>query len=101
MPYKTEKIALGSSFLKRSSKMIDCQKEMVLYWRNLGSSQRELARRFKVSKRTIQFILDPSKLEENLKRRAERGGSSIYYDRGVHNEAIKSLRKYKQKLFKK
>jgi IS30 family transposase len=101
MPYKTEKIALESPFLKRSSKLIECQKEMIKYWRERGASQREIAKRFKVSRRTIQFILDPAKLEENLKRREERGGSSVYYKREKHNEAIKELRKYKQKLFKK
>jgi len=101
MPYKTEKIALVNSFLKRSAKLIDCQKEMIKYWREMGESHNKIARRFKVSKRTVQFILDPDKLAQNKLRREERGGSTLYYEKDKHKEAIKSLRRYKQKLFKK
>lgn len=101
MPYKTEKISLETPFLKRSAKLLVCQKEMVKYWREKGESQNAIANRFKVSKRTIQFILDPEKLVQNKLRREERGGSSIYYNKEKHREAIKSLRKYKNQLFKK
>ena len=56
-------------------------------------------KRYGVSRRTIQFILDPEKLLENKKRRAERGGWKQYYDKDAHTEAIKEHRSYKQELY--
>jgi len=64
-------------------------------------SQRECARLFSVSRRTIQFIWFPEKLIENKKRRAERGGSKQYYDREKHNESMREHRKYKKGLIEK
>lgn len=65
---------------------------------SVGVSQRELARLYGVSRRTIQFILDPAKRRENLERRSERGGSAAYYDRDEHRETAKRHRRHKQKL---
>lgn len=61
-------------------------------------SQRAIAAKFAVSRRTIQFILDPQKRVENLVRRAERGGSKQYYDRQTHTEAMRTHRQHKKKL---
>lgn len=97
-PYKTESEALGDAFLKRSAKLLPCQKEMVVWWHNDGLSQRKIAAMFHVSRRLIQFIIDPEKKVEDLKRRNERGGSKIYYDRGKHNAAMSDHRKYKHKV---
>lgn len=58
-------------------------------------SVRALARRFSVSRRTVQFILFPDRLEAN---KVKRGGSRKYYDSDYHREAIKSHRHHKQKL---
>ena len=99
MPYKTEKIPLESRALKRSAKLLECQKEMVVYWRNKGFSFNKIAKIFHCSKRLIQFICDPEKQKENYKRRQENGGSTIYYDKEKHRIAIKNLRSYKQKLY--
>lgn len=64
-------------------------------------SQREAARMFGVSRRTVQFIWFPEKLEENKKRRAERGGSKQYYDRKKHNKVMQEHRAYKKELKQK
>ena len=64
-------------------------------------SQREAAKMFGVSRRTVQFIWFPEKLEENKKRRAERGGSKQYYDREKHNKAMQEHRAYKKELKQK
>ena len=99
MPYKTEKIALNDAFLKRSSKLLPCQREMIVFWGNRGLSQRNIAKMFNVSRRLITFILCPQKAKKNYQARIDNGGSSIYYNREQHNECIKNLRRYKQELF--
>ena len=100
MPYTTDIIALKDPFLKRSSKLLPCQKEMVKYWHDNGTSINQIARDFKVSKRLIQFILFPERHEKNKQHRKDRGGSSIYYDKEKHNQAIKIHRRYKNKVLK-
>lgn len=61
-------------------------------------SQNALAAKFNVSRRTIQFVLDPQKRIENLARRAERGGSKQYYDRQAHADTMRRHRQHKKKL---
>jgi hypothetical protein len=96
MPGKFEKKHIPTH-LKRSAKLTDKQRAEIR--ENVdGLSQRALAERYGVSRRTIQFILDPEKLEENKKRRAERGGSKIYYDRETHTAAMRDHRRYKKRL---
>jgi len=63
-------------------------------------SQRELAKIYNVSRRSIQFAIDPKKLEESKKRLAERGGSKIYYNTEESKKAKKEHREYKNKLLK-
>jgi hypothetical protein len=101
MPYKSEKEKLGDPFFKKSAKLLPCQKEMIVYWRNMGFSQRRLAAMFHVSRRLIQFILDPERHRQNLLRRDERGGGSQYYDRETHTAAIRKHRRYKNHLLTK
>ncbi len=96
MPFKTDKQKLDSPFLKRTVKLLRCQKEMIIYWSKVkGYSQRQLAKMFSVSRRTIQFIIDPEKLKNNLERRKERGGTKQYYKKDSHNAAMKEHRRYK------
>lgn len=100
MPYKTDKQSLQSPFLKRSVKLLPCQKEMICYWSKQGYSQRRLAKMFKVSRRLITFIIDPKKLEKNLERREDRGGTMQYYDKEKHKEYMKEHRTYKHNTLK-
>lgn len=99
MPRKTDTISINDPFLKRSSKLIPCQKEMVIYWHNKGLGSRKIASIFKVSKRLIQFIIDPQKRKNNLERRQERGGTSQYYNKEYHAIKMKEHRQYKKQLF--
>lgn len=71
MPSSQEAFRLDA-FLKRSSKLLPCQKEMIKYWYDKGMSQRELAAMFKVSRRSVQFIIDPEKLKQNVAGRKPR-----------------------------
>lgn len=53
-----------------------------------------------MSRRTIQFILDPSKKKANLERLEERGGWKVYYDKEKHNEYMTNHRHYKKEVLK-
>jgi DNA-binding XRE family transcriptional regulator len=97
MPYKSEKIKIAGTKHDRRIKLTPEQKEEI-YHNNLGLSQRELAREYGVSRRTIQFILDPEKLKENIKRRKERGGTMQYYKPLEWPKIMKEHRRYKQEL---
>lgn len=99
MPRKTDGMKIGDSFLKRSAKLLPCQKEMMVYWRNAGYSQRQLATMFRCSRRLVQFITDPDKHKANLERRRENGGSSAYYNREYQCKKTKEHRQYKKDLF--
>lgn len=99
MPYKSEKIKIEGTKHDKRIKLTKEQKKAI-HENKLGLSQRKLAEMYKVSRRTIQFILDPEKLEENKKRRAERGGSKQYYKKEDNTKAIRKTRRHKQILFK-
>ena len=100
MPFITDKLSLGCPFLDRRTKLLPCQKEMVLHYHKLGYSQRKIASMFNVSRRLIIFIIHPERLEKNHQLRIDRGGSKIYYDRDKHNKAIREYRRYKYKSLK-
>lgn len=98
MPYRTEKLKIDCPFMDRRTKLLPCQKEMVLHYHNLGYSQRAIARMFNVSRRLIIFIIHPERLAKNLDARRDRGGHKAYYDREKNNEYAKTHRRYKHKL---
>jgi len=99
MPFKSENIKIAGTKHDGRIKLTPEQKAEIKA-NPLELSTRKLAANYGVSRRTIQFILDPEKLEENKKRRDERGGWQKYYDNSVHSEAVKQTRRKKQKLFK-
>lgn len=103
MPGKYDNVKLGSAFFDKRSKLLPCQKERIYQMYNVeqGFSQRQLAKMFGVSRRTIQFTIDPSKLDANKERRQERGGSKIYYDREKHTKAMKKHRHHKKETLSK
>lgn len=99
MPYLSEKIKIQGTKFDRRVKLTPDDKELIKWLREEEQiSFNKLAAQFKVSKRTIQFICDPSKLEANKEARKKRGGSKIYYDKDLHKESIKNTRNYKQDL---
>ena len=101
MPYKTDILKIDSPFLDRRTKLLPCQKERMIILSGQGMSQRQLAKIFNVSRRLVQFTIDPDKHKRNLEARKERGGSKIYYDRLTHNEQMKTHRRYKHKILTK
>lgn len=62
-------------------------------------SQRQLAEMFNVSRRSIQFALDPEKLKRNNKQRAERGKDGRYYQKEKQREYMREYRHRKKMLF--
>lgn len=100
MPRKTDIQPLNSPFLDRRTKLLPCQKEMVVYWYNTGTGINALARMFKVNKRLIQFILFPERKVKNLQDRQDRGGWEQYYNKEDNTKAIKEHRDYKKKVLK-
>lgn len=80
----------------RRRKLSDEDKEMIK--NTNGCSQRKLAKQFGVSRRTIQFILDPQKKLDNIERRKERGGWKQYYDKDKHAQFVREHRRYKNAI---
>lgn len=101
MPRKTDTMPLTNPFLKRSSKLLPCQKEMIVFWGKRGATQRQLASMFNVSRRLIQFTLNPDSHKRNLERRKEMGGSMVWYNKEKHTQSIREHRQYKKDLFTK
>ena len=97
MPFKHEtKHLLLPLGLDRRRKLTDEQKAQIIA---SSLSQRKLAIAFGVSRRTIQFLKDPSKLLLNRQQREERGGWRQYYDKEQHASAVRNNRRYRQKNF--
>lgn len=94
MPYKSEKCKIEGTQYDRRIKLSKDDKETIVKLSAEGESQRSLARMFGVSRRLIQFIIDPSKMEANR----ERLKKMRYVDRN-HTKAMRECRRYKQRLY--
>ena len=102
MPRKSDSIPINNESLDRRVKLTADDKATIkLMYEGGDYSQRQLASMFGVSRRSIQFVISPEKLEENKKRRKERGGWSQYYDKEAHRLTQKEHRDYKVELNKK
>jgi len=99
VPYKCEKLKLKHEQNRRVKLTVE-QRQEILSLKG-AVSQRQLANDYGVDRRTISFIHSPEALEENKKRRAERGGSKIYYDKEKNTKAVRETRQYKQGLYLK
>lgn len=100
MPYIIDKIAIDCEILDRRTKILSCQRLLILDLHTEGMGIRAIARRYKVDKRIIQFILFPDRKKKNLKDRELRGGTKYYYDKEKHKESTKDHRYYKHSILK-
>ena len=100
MPYKHKEYLIPTK-LKKNVKLTVEQKKEIFYLYNIVKkySQRELAKKYNVSRRTITFCIDPEKQKRNLEMRKKRGGSKIYYNKNKNTIAMKKHRQYKQELY--
>lgn len=101
MPYKFENKHLKMK--KEDDKRVkltedDKQEIRKLYSQGL-MSQRELAEMFNVSRRSIQFALDPEKLKRNNEQRTERGKDGRYYQKQKQREYMREYRHRKKMLY--
>ena len=99
MPRKSDKITINNKSLDRRVKLSE-EDRLELIKLKEQVSQREAARMFNISRRSVQFIWYPEKLEENKLRRKERGGWKQYQDKEKHRIAMKKHREYKKQLLK-
>ena len=100
MPSKTDSVAIDNPSLDRRVKLtpedkLEIKKE---YEQGLISIN-GLARKWNVSKRSIQFILFPERAEHAKKLYSERRKDKRYYDKDKHRESIKKHRNYKKELW--
>lgn len=79
-------------------KLTEEQRNEVRGLHEAGESIHSLSKSFEVSRRLIQFILYPERLEKNLKDRNARGGSMQYYDTNTRREDMRKHRAYKKSL---
>jgi len=99
MPAIIDRITVGKKHDKRI-KLTDEQRQEI---RDLypSLSQRRLAEMYGVSRRLVQFVLDPEKVERNKAVRAERGGWRQYYDPVKQREYMRAHRARKKELLDK
>lgn len=58
----------------------------------------QLSRDYRVSRRLIQFVLFPERLETVKQHREDRGGTMQYYDKDKHRIAMQTHRDHKRKV---
>lgn len=100
MPYKSEKIIIDHTANDKRIRLTDEQKQKIKeeYATSL-ISQRALAKKYNVDRKTIYNILHPDKYQEQLKANQENKHSQKYYNKEKHKEYIKNHRRYKQTLY--
>lgn len=98
MPYKHTKLRIKREDDKRVKLSLEDREEIKRQYR-IVKSQRKLARAWGVSRRLIQFILDPEKKERDLELRKLSGGSKQYYNKEKWRKQMKKHRRRKQELY--
>lgn len=97
MPYKhTDKLIPRE--LKRTVKISEEDKERVKQMHREGVAIREMARRVDFSRRAIQYILFPERLERAKELYKERRKDGRYYSKEKHKIAMRKHRHYKQSI---
>ena len=102
MPRRSDETPINNKKLDRRIKLTEDDKELIRWLREEEKiSQQKLADQFGVSKRLIQFVLNPEKQKKNFELRQKRGGTKQYYDKDKHRDYIRDHREYKKDLFNK
>lgn len=100
MPRKSDSLAINNRKYDRRIKLTDKEREKIRKeYQEEDTSYNKLAKKYGVSKRLIQFVVNPEKAEIAKKQYSERRRDGRYYDKEKHSEYIKNHRNYKKKLF--
>ena len=99
MPYKSEKIKLPQEYDRRR-KLMNEQKEIIKHKYSTGLySLNNLAKEYKVSKKTILLIVNPESKRKNDERLKEHW-RDYQLTKEERNKIANEHRRYKQKLFR-
>lgn len=99
MPYKSEKIKLPQEYDRRR-KLMDEQKEVIQHKYSTGLySLNNLAKEYKVSKKTILLIVNPESKRKNDERLKEHW-RDYQPTKKERNKITAEHRRYKQELHK-
>lgn len=102
MPSKFEKIPINNKEHDKRVKLTDEDRKNIREeYAGGGISQNGLAKKYGVSKRLIQFIINPEKAAIAKQQYAERRKDGRYYDKDKHKEHMKKHRDYKKELHEK
>lgn len=102
MPRKSDSIPINNPKHDRRVKLTAENKEQIAKEYATGEySQRTLATKWGVSRRTIQFAINPESLVHAKKLYAERRKDGRYYDREKHTKAVREHRDHKKELMAK
>lgn len=100
MPRKSDNIPINNPKHDKRVKLSDDDKQQIRDEHATGNySQRALADKWKVSRRSIQFAINPESLEHAKQLYAERRKDGRYYDKDKHTKAVREHRKRKKVLY--
>lgn len=96
MPYLSDKIKIsGGVYDKRIKYTPEQIEEVKILYHKENYSMRKISRETGISRRYIDFILNPEHRIDNMKKR----DWTKYYDRKNLTKLVRELRRRKQKLF--
>ena len=103
MPYKfeTDKMLMRREDKRNTKLTQEDRQEIKKLYQSGQYSQRELARKYNVSRRLITFYVDDERYERYKKEFKKRQKTGIYYDKDKQKEYIKNYREHKKELYKK
>lgn len=102
MPFKFDKVSINNPKHDKRYKLTEEDKKNIVEEYKTGLiSTRGLATKYNVSRRTIQFVLDPEKKEVVKKQFAERQKDGRYYDKDKHKDYMRKHREHKKDLVEK
>lgn len=101
MPNKAlEAVRVSGTVQDKRVKLSAEDKLSIIERHSQGEGIRALSRTFNVSRRAIQFLLFPERLEINKQLRADRGGSAQYYNKNKHTVYMQIHREHKREVLK-
>lgn len=95
---KVENYRVSGTVNDKRVKLTQSDKIEIVKLHTEGIAIRQLSRDFNVSRRTIQFILFPERLEAVKQHRTDIGGSMHYYDKDKQRVYMKTHRDHKKAL---